>query len=194
LPGVEVRIVDHPSAPDHGIGEIITRGAHVMKGYFRQPELTAEVIDEEGWLHTGDLGRIDSDGFLYVTGRLKNIIVLPNGKNVQVEEVEEAVSSSLIIKECCVVGHKVHGGLMHGGEEICIVVVPGDELIEDMAGFSEELEERLNQEVDKCAKALTGYKRPTRILVSVDELPKTSTRKIKRMLVSRWVNTQLGET
>lgn len=193
LPGVEVRIVDHATAPKSGTGEIVTRGRHVMKGYFKQPDLTAEVIDADGWLHTGDLGRIDNDGFLFVTGRLKNIIVLPSGKNVQTEEVEEAVARSLNIKECCVVGHTVRGGLTDGGEEICIVVVPSDECIEAAGESSEQLEKRLCQEVYKYARTLAGYKRPTRVLVSRNDLPKTSTRKIRRILVSRWVTQQLGE-
>ena len=83
LPEVEISIVGQA-----GHGEILTRGPHVMKGYFNRPDLTRQVIDHSGWLHTGDIGYIDEDGYLFVDGRMKNIIVLGSGKKVQPEELE----------------------------------------------------------------------------------------------------------
>ena len=92
LPGTEMMAKD---------GEIIARGGHIMKGYYNNPEATAEVI-KDGWLYTGDLGYIDKDGYLYITGRKKEIIVLSNGKNVNPAELEEYIVQSSCIRLCCI--------------------------------------------------------------------------------------------
>ncbi|MDD4879889.1 MAG: AMP-binding protein, partial [Candidatus Omnitrophica bacterium] len=122
IPGVEVKLMKQDgSFGDEG--EIVTRGDHIMKGYYKNTEKTAEII-RDGWLHTGDLGRIDRDGFLYITGRIKNMIVLGGGKKVFPEEVEEIMSASPYIKEICVLGKKAEKGLKAGTEEVFAVIVP----------------------------------------------------------------------
>ncbi len=120
LPGVRVKI----EADDRWQreGEILTRGPHVMKSYYKQPELTSRVLDAGGWLHTGDLGRLDRRGYLYITGRKKSLIALASGKKVQPEEVEALLEKSAAVKEVCVVGAAVAGGLKAAGEEACAVV------------------------------------------------------------------------
>jgi long-chain acyl-CoA synthetase len=161
-----------------------------MRGYYKREELTREVIDDEGWLHTGDLGRIDSEGFLYITGRTKNLIVLGSGKKVQPEEVEDCLSQSPLIKEVCVVGRVGQQGLMEHSEEVCAVIVPADSLDGRLRVEAKALEERIKKEVNSLAEALAPFKRPAAIFISPQPLPRTATHKIKRSLVLQWLGSQ----
>jgi long-chain acyl-CoA synthetase len=161
-----------------------------MGGYFGDADLTAEVIDAGGWLHTGDLGRLDADGYLYVTGRLKNLIVLAAGKKVHPEEVEEVLSRAPSAKEVCVVGAICREGLKAGTEEVCAVVVPADELLARTGATSAELERRMKVEFESLLADLAPYKRPTRLVVRHDPLPRTPTLKVKRQLVASWLEQQ----
>jgi len=101
MPGVEIRVINKD---EDGIGEFIARGPNVMLGYYKDPEATAEAIDEEGFFHTGDLGYIDEDGFVIITGRKKNVIVLKNGKNIYPEEIEALLLQSPYVCEVVVSG------------------------------------------------------------------------------------------
>lgn len=179
LPSVTVKISD--------IGEILSKGGNLMKGYYNKPEMTAEVIDNEGWFHTGDIGEFDKDGYLYITGRIKNMIVLGGGKKIFPEEVEAVLEKSPMVKELCVMSVKIQGGSKDGTEEVCSIIVPSDDLAkkykDDIAG----LEKEISAEVNRLAKAgLASYKCPTVIAVSLEELPKTATRKVKRKDVQAW--------
>ena len=168
LPRTEVKIAQD--------GEILTRGPHVMKGYYMREDWTREVIDSEGWLHTGDLGHFDSDGFLYITGRLKNMIVLGDGKKVHPEEVESALEKSTLWKEICVSSCLSKKNILEGTEEVCAVVVQPS-----------ATEKEVLDEIDRLIEGLAPYKKPVRILLRQEELPRTSTRKIKRHLVREWI-------
>lgn len=185
LPGVRVRLDNNGT--EQAEGEILTAGPHVMKGYYKREDLTRDVIDEEGWFHTGDLGRLDPDGYLYITGRMKNLIVLASGKKVNPEDVEAVISASHLIKEVCVVGRLAPDGLQRGSEEICAVVVPAESLVQQ-AGERAAIEDEIAEEVNRLSATLAPFKRPSKVFVRHEDLPKTSTRKVKRALVVEWLD------
>ena len=167
-------------------GEIQLRGPSVMKGYHNQPELTAQTIDADGWLHTGDIGHLDKDNHIHITGRIKNMIVLSGGKKVFPEEVEAVLESSNNFAEVCVLGSSRVGGIKSGTEEIVAVIVPKDNF---MTGKSdEELNKVVREEVKSLSSHLAPYKRPVNIIVYKTPLPKTTTRKIKRRDVKELLN------
>lgn len=184
--------VGHPLAGfeakvDEQTGELLLRGPSVMKGYHNQPELTAETIDEDGWLHTGDIGKIDKDGHLYITGRIKNMIVLSGGKKVFPEEVEAVLEQSNNFSEVCVFGAPRVGGAKDGSEDIVAVIVPSEKLTTEINN-PEQLNITIREEVKELSKQLAAYKRPINIVISNTPLPKTTTRKVKREEVKRLVN------
>ncbi|MBR2069471.1 MAG: AMP-binding protein [Candidatus Gastranaerophilales bacterium] len=170
---------------DPETGELLVKGPAVMKGYYKQEELTREVIDEDGWLHTGDVARIDKKGQVYITGRIKNMIVLPGGKKVFPEEIESVMDESDLIKEACALSAKKQSGGKKGTEEVTIVVVPKDDLYEKYD--DETVKKLLINEVKTLSQKLSQFKRPTNIIISKDELPKTATKKVKRKEVQQLV-------
>ena len=156
-------------------GEICIRGYNVMKGYYRLPEVTKEVVDSDGWLHTGDLGKIDSDGYLWYTGRLKEMIIR-GGENIAPSEVEEVFSEFEGVEQVKVVGVPDS----HYIEEACACIVP-----EKGAVLSpDELKA-------KAAKYLTAYKIP-RYIQFFDDFPRTSTGKVKTSELTAAVLARLG--
>jgi long-chain acyl-CoA synthetase len=187
LAGVKVRILSNGAK--EGEGEILTAGPHVMRGYYKRKDLTEKVVDRDGWFHTGDLGRLDKDGFLYITGRIKNLIVLASGKKVNPEEVEAVISRSMLVKEVCVLGSISQEGLMRGTEEVCAVVVPAEPVVSQSKERS-EIAEEMKEEVARLSQGLASYKRPSKVLVRFEDLPKTTTRKFKRAVLLEWVARQ----
>ncbi len=159
--------------------EIMLKGPCIMKGYHNQPEMTAEVIEPDGWLHTGDMGKIDKDGHIYITGRIKNMIVLSGGKKVFPEEVEAVLEKSHYFAEVCVLGASRAGGAKDGTEDIVAVVVPKEDLIKRTSD-EKELSKIVREEVKLLCNQLASYKRPINIIVSKEPLPRTTTRKVKR--------------
>lgn len=171
---------------DAETGELLLKGPAVMRGYHNQPEMTAEVIDSDGWLHTGDIAEIKNGGHIYITGRIKNMIVLSGGKKVFPEEVEAVLEKSPLFAEVCVLGVSRTFGVKDGTEEIAAVIVPHKEVMEKYS--EEELEKVIRAEVKQLSTHLTAYKRPVNIVVSKTALPRTSTRKVKRKEVKELVN------
>ena len=163
---------------DSETGELLVKGPAVMKGYYKQEELTKEVIEPDGWLHTGDIARIDKKGQVYITGRIKNMIVLPGGKKVFPEEIEAVMDESDLIKEACALSVKKQSGEKKGTEEVTIVVVPKDELYEKYD--NDTVKKLVVADIKKLSLKLSHFKRPTNIIVSKEELPKTATKKVKR--------------
>lgn len=166
--------------------EIMLKGPAVMKGYYNQPEMTAEVIEPDGWLHTGDMGRIDKDGHIFITGRIKNMIVLSGGKKVFPEEVETVLEKSQYFSEVCVLGASRAGGSKDGTEDIVAVVVPKEDLMKKVSE-EKELNRIVRDEVKYLSNQLAPYKRPINIVVLKDPLPKTTTRKVKRKEVKELI-------
>jgi len=178
LPSVRVKIAEN--------GELLVSGQNVMQGYYGKPEMTAEVIDEEGWFHTGDIAEIDKDGYIKITGRIKNMIVLGGGKKIFPEEVEAVLEQSDKIKELCVLSLKIKSGNKAGTEEVGAIIVPSDNIVNN-----ENVQQIIEDEVKTLAQAnLAPYKIPTVIVIHKDELPKTSTRKVKRKDLIDWYENQ----
>lgn len=189
FPGVEVRIHE-PN--EEGVGEIWVKGPNVMLGYYNNPKATAEVLTD-GWYHTGDLGRLDSSGMLSICGRLKNVIVTANGKNVYPEEIEAELLHSPFIAEVMVYGHKVASTV----EEVHAIIYPNQEAIDAYAQEKslapltvQNVEELIRDEVLKVGKNLADYKRIRKFTLREDEFPKTTTRKIKRYVVEAGIDTR----
>src|SRR5215218_2283868 len=163
FPGQEARVVDAKTrapAPAGEVGEIEVRGPHVFAGYWNQPGATAESIDEEGWFRTGDLGYIDEDGYITITGRKRDLII-SGGYNVYPREVEEVLEGCPGVAEVAVVGLPDQ----EFGERVAAVVVPGD------PGLSAEKIE------DFCREELASYKKPRQV-VFVDALPRNALGKV----------------
>jgi long-chain acyl-CoA synthetase len=177
LPSLEVEIAED--------GEILARGPNIMKGYYNNPEATKETL-VDGWLHTGDLGYLDSDGFLYIQGRKKAVIVTPGGKKIYPEEVEAELLQSPYIFECLVWGEPSSNPNQE--VEIQAVVVPDTEYflsqgIEKEGAVDNALvEEILRKEVKRQCQNLAHFKRVTKLTVRHEEFEKTTTKKIKRYL------------
>jgi long-chain acyl-CoA synthetase len=183
LPGVEIRI-DRPN--EEGIGEILVRGGNVMKEYYKNPEATAEAL-VDGILHTGDLGRIDEDGYLTIVGRKKSVIVTAGGKNVYPDEIESMLSSSNFILECIVLAVEDRRGNARPGA----IIVPNYDALASIHGISgpmteEKIHHLISEEIRKTCGDIAEYKRIIDFQIRDSELPRTATRKLKRHLV-KWV-------
>ena len=169
LPGVEVRIAEPNSS---GVGEVVARGPNVMLGYYEDEAATRKTLVER-WLYTGDLGRVDEQGNLYLVGRSKEIIVDTNGKNVYPDELEELYANSPYVKELSIVG------LADGaGEKVACIVVPNDEY--DISLSRAELQRFLEEHFREVSASLPYYKRVKVLHFTDIELPRTATRKVKR--------------
>lgn len=185
LPGIDVKI-DTPDAS--GVGEVIAKGPNVMAGYFENAEATADTI-VDGWLHTGDLGRFDADGNLYIVGRKKEMILGPSGENVYPDELEELYRASEYVKEVSVVGLPGEGG----HETVAALVVPNyesranDEVrgVDATGTDRDAVREAVREHVRAVSKTLPLYKRVKVLHLWDHDLPKTSTRKVKRRDVIR---------
>ena len=174
LPGTEVRIVDEN---EEGIGEIIAKGPSVMQGYYKDPENTAKTL-RDGWLYTGDYGYFDEDGFLFITGRKKNVIVTKGGKNIFPEEVEYYLQLDERIQEVIVYGK--HDDTKD--DLICTAIIYPNYSVLREQGVQEdgEIYRVLRKIVDDANDKMPPYKRVKRIEVRDEEFIKTTTLKIKR--------------
>ncbi|MBM3284227.1 long-chain fatty acid--CoA ligase, partial [Candidatus Gottesmanbacteria bacterium] len=176
IPGVEIKI----SNPDRkGVGEVLIKGPNVMEGYFKQPELTAEVI-KGGWLYSGDLGYIDKEGYLYLVGREKEIIVLSSGKNIYPEELEEYYSQSPYMKEICIM-HKQEKIFGYLKDSLFAVIVPNLEFFAQKKETN--IREKIRWDLETLGRKLAPYQHIMGFMLTKEELPRTALRKLKRYAV-----------
>lgn len=176
LPGVDVRIVDKD---ENGIGEIIGKGPNVMLGYYENEEATREAIDPEGYFHTGDLGYIDENGFVIITGRKKNVIISKNGKNIFPEEIEGLLSRSTYVQESLVTGED------DGKDDIIVTatIFPNMESIREKFGDNpdpDSIQTLLESESRKVNEQLVSYKQIRKVVYRETEFDKTTSKKIIR--------------
>ena len=178
LPGVDVKI-QNPG--EDGIGEVITKGDSLMLGYYNNQEATDEVIINN-WFYTGDLGYLDQENYVYITGRKKNVIVTKNGKNIFPEELEFYLNRSEYIEESIIYGKE---DINSGETYVYAQIRPNDEAIDEALNAQytdEQVHEFIQQEVDKINKDLPFYKKIRKISIRKDEFAKTTSKKIKRHL------------
>lgn len=177
IPSVEVEIRDVDS---EGHGEIVARGPNIMKGYYNNQMSSDETLTDDGWLLTGDIGYFDEDGYLFITGRKKFVIVTKGGKNIFPEEIEEKLTKSIYIEEALV--------FSPNDMDIHALIYPNmDELINKFQGLGNELsegniQEFIKAEVRNTNQTLQAYKKIRDFALRQEEFPKTTTRKIKRFL------------
>lgn len=177
LENTEVEIRD---ADSEGIGEICVRGPNVMDGYYKNPAATREILSDDGWLRTGDLGYFDHEGYLYITGRKKSVIVTKGGKNISPEEIEEKLTPLETVEEAIV--------FSPDDERIQAVIFPEAEGISKRLGQSpqhgddERIWDILKGQITELNRRLEPHKRISHFAVAREELPKTTTRKVKRYL------------
>lgn len=174
FPSLDVKI-DEPN--EEGIGELLVKGPTIMLGYYNNDEATKETL-EDGWLHTGDLAKIDKDGFIFISGRKKFVIVLKNGKNIYPEELETIVNKIDGVTESFVYGRPEDDG----DYKICAKIVYDKDMVESIYGTNDEekLKDLIWQEVKKVNKTMPAYKYIREISITDKALIKTTTQKIKR--------------
>jgi long-chain acyl-CoA synthetase len=184
LPGVEIRLVDVPEkgilVTESGEGEVEVRGPNVFAGYWQAEDATRDAIDE-GWLRTGDLGRIDAEGNIYLTGRSKYIIVLESGEKVHPDELEAILGQSDLLEDVCIIGRELPDGRTLR-THVTAIVYPSVEVARarSTALDTGALRGMVDAEVAALCHQLAAYKRVTRIELSHEPLPKTALRKVAR--------------
>jgi long-chain acyl-CoA synthetase len=181
--GIEVKLRD--INPATGEGEIIARGPNVMKGYYKEPEMTNEVIDEEGWFRTGDIGLFDKKGVLFIKGRIKNVIIGASGENIYPEEIESVINSNAFVTESLVVEQN--------GKLVAMVHLNIDKIKQQYQDLVEKSQDALNEKVEELLKEVhvfvnqrvSKFSKLNLVVHQVDPFEKTATQKIKRFLYSK---------
>lgn len=177
--GAEVRIAD--ADPKTGIGEVQARGTGIMKGYYRDPERTAESFTADGWFRTGDLGRLDEEGYLYITGRLKNVILGPSGENIYPEAIESVINrfdvvlESLVFEQEGALTARIHLDYEKLDEKFTAEGISQAQAEERIAALLEDIRKKVNEQV-------SAFSRLARVIEQTEPFEKTPTQKIKRYL------------
>jgi len=173
--GAEVKI-DSPN--EKGEGEVLIRGSMVFDGYYKNPAATKDAFTKDGWFKSGDLGKFDKDGHLYIVGRAKDVIVLPSGKNVHPEDLEVHYTKSPLVGEMCVLGIEDKAAEHKGAEKLVAVVVPDFGYLKQQNLANSK--EMIRYDLDNLGRQLPEYQRVRDYVVRSEPIPRTATRKIKR--------------
>ena len=171
-PRMEVRI-DSPD-PQHVVGEILTRGDNVMLGYYKNPEATAQVLDADGWLHTGDLGIMDEEGNVTIKGRSKNLLLGPSGQNIYPEEIEDQLNNLPYVAESIVIQQEDH--------KLMPLIYPDFEVAYAQGLKGEDIEKAMEDNRVALNQNLPAYSQITRVKIYPEEFEKTPKKSIKRFL------------
>ncbi|MGH9946887.1 MAG: AMP-binding protein [Pyrinomonadaceae bacterium] len=173
--GAEVKIGE----PDtQGVGEVLIRGEMVFNGYYNNPEATAEAFTDDGWFRSGDLGRLDKDGHLFIVGRAKDVVVLPSGKNVHPEDLEVHYLKAPEVEELAILGVADETEERAGAEKLVAVVIPDFEYLKQAKIANSK--EAIRYALDNLSRELPEYQRVREYIIRAEQLPRTATRKIKR--------------
>ena len=192
LNGVDIRIAPRESGEDareHEDGEVLIRGPIIMREYFKRPDATAEAL-RDGWLYTGDLGRLDSEGRLYITGRKKEMIVLASGKNLYPEEIEAHYREAPSIKELCVLGFNRNDDA--GGERLHAVIVPDEEVLRSRGVVN--VQQLIRFELESRSVHLPPHKRILSYDIWMEPLPRTTTGKVRRHQIEKQLRSEAAAT
>ena len=169
---------------ENGEGEICVKGSNVMLGYYEEPEATAAVFDEEGYFRTGDIGKVDEEGWLYITGRIKNLIILANGKNVYPEEIEQDIAAIPGVEEVVVYAGESKSDASK--EVIVAEIFPDYEYTQEMG--IEDVQKYFGDHVAEINQHVPSYKMVGLVKIRTTEFPKNTTRKITRFAIDKTVD------
>lgn len=164
--------------PEH-IGEVITRGLNVMDGYYKNEKATHAALDSEGWFHTGDLGRMNPDGHLFIVGRIKNMLLGSNGQNVYPEEIEDKLNSMAMVGESLIVQR---------GDKLVGLVHPDFEAVQQLGFTEDDLSNIMEQNRMELNKQLPSFCKISEIQLHDTEFEKTPKKSIKRYLYAEKAN------
>ena len=181
FPGQDIKTID---VNEEGIGEICIKGPNIMLGYFDDPEETAKVLDEEGWFHTGDLGYVDVDGYAYLTGRAKNVIITKNGKNVYPEEIEYQLNLIDYVQESFVFEDAKTKGNEGDTMIVASIKIDPEEMAEVLGDnyTDEDVKKELWKEVDKINDKAPGYRQIRKIILRKSDFIHNTSSKLMRMV------------
>ena len=185
MPRVQIRLDD---VNDEGVGELVVKAPNVMLGYLDQPEATAEVLDEEGWFHTGDLCEIDKDGYVWIRGRSKSVIVMKNGKNIFPEEIEPMIDDLPYVQESMIFTREKHNELV-----LWVKILYDANYLEANNMTLEDLEKQVEKDLDIINSRMPAYKSIHHFFLSQEPMIKTTTGKIKRNLEIARIRETFGE-
>ena len=182
--GAEIKIAE----PDkEGVGEVLIKGPMVFKGYYHNPQATADAFTSDGWFRSGDLGKLDADGHLYIVGRGKDVIVLPSGKNVHPEDLEVHYLKCPLVAELAIIGIEDESEARAGAEKLAAVVVPHFEYLKQAKVANSK--EAIRHALDNLGRELPEYQRVRDYIIRSEPLPRTATNKIKRFQLKKEVET-----